>query len=203
MKKSYLCMAGAMLLASTAASAQAVKAERGFYVGLEGGAARYDIDVVRSRNVTEKNDAGMLRLGGGYQLSPNFSLEAGYFRIGDTTLDYADAHTREHAKANVSGFDLTAAYRFSEGLPGVYVKGGLIQSTVKETARSETRDLNNISIDTVQVSASGTGYLLGVGYEYDLARSVSIGGGYTRLENLGGRSNIAVNLWSATLKYRF
>ncbi|WP_237022639.1 porin family protein [Herbaspirillum frisingense] len=82
------------------------------------------MDVEHSPGTIEKNDAGMIRFGGGYQFTPNFSVEMGYFRIGATSLEKTDRFSRDSAKARVSGFDLTAAYKFSNVLPGVYFKGG-------------------------------------------------------------------------------
>ncbi|MCP1573458.1 opacity protein-like surface antigen [Herbaspirillum rubrisubalbicans] len=203
MKKMYFLAATTMLLVSSVASAQAVKSDRGFYVGLEGGAANYDIDVERSRNTTEKNDAGMVRLGIGYQFNPNFSLEAGYFRIGETSVEYKDTFTRDGSKARINGFDLIASYKFTGGLPGLYVKGGLTQATVTEDGYNEFRDLGRVSVTNSRETSSGTGYLLGVGYEYDLTKSFSINGGYTRYQSLAGHSNADVNFFSAGLKYRF
>lgn len=203
MKKIKLLVSGTMLLVSSVASAQAVKADQGFYVGLEGGAATYDIDIERHHDVRENNDAGMVRLGVGYQFNPNFSVEAGYFRIGDTTLEYRDRFSREFYSGDVKGFDLLATYKFTSGLPGVYVKGGLTLATLTETGSYEINDGYTSSVSHERASQSGAGYLLGLGYEYDVTKSVSLNGGYTRYQSLGGNSKADVNLFSLGLKYRF
>lgn len=203
MKKMHLMAAGLLSVACATVAAQAVKSEQGFYVGLEGGAAHYDIDVERSPGAVEKNNAGMFRLGGGYQFSPNFSVEMGYFRIGATSVEKTDRLSRDSAKASVSGFDLTASYKLDTVLPGLYFKGGVTQAKVTEDARYEYQYLESTRSVSERESKSGTGYLLGLGYEYDLTRSFSINGGYTRYEGLGGHSNADVNLFAAGLKYRF
>lgn len=203
MSKIKLLVSGTMLLVATAASAQAVKAERGFYVGLEGGAATYDTDIERDRDVRENNDAGLVRLGVGYQFNPNFSVEAGYFRIGDATLEYRDRFSRDFSSAGVKGFDLLATYKFTGGLPGMYLKGGLTLATLTENGTYEINDGYTSSVSHTRSSESGAGYLLGLGYEYDVTKSVSLNGGYTRYQSLGGNSHADVNLFSLGLKYRF
>ncbi|MBG7620554.1 porin family protein [Herbaspirillum sp. AP02] len=203
MKKMQLLAAGVLSVVSVTASAQAVKSGQGFYVGLEGGAAHYDLDVERSPGTIEKNDAGMFRFGGGYQFTPNFSVEMGYFRIGATSVEKTDHFSRDSAKARVSGFDLTASYKFSNVLPGLYFKGGITQAKLTEDAHYEYRDLGFSGSVSERASKSGTGYLLGLGYEYDLSEIVSINGGYTRYEDLAGHSNADVNFFAAGLKYRF
>lgn len=203
MKKMHLMAAGLLSVACATVAAQAVKSGQGFYIGLEGGAAHYDIDVERSPGTIEKNDAGMFRFGGGYQFTPNFSVEMGYFRIGETSAEKTDRFSRDSAKARVNGFDLTASYKFSNVLPGLYFKGGITQSKLTEDDHYEYSDLGFSGSVRERASRSGTGYLLGLGYEYDLTKSFSINGGYTRYEGLGGQSNADVNLFAAGLKYRF
>ncbi|ONN64145.1 porin family protein [Herbaspirillum sp. VT-16-41] len=203
MKKMHLMAAGLLSVACATVAAQAVKSGPGFYVGLEGGAAHYDIDVEHSPGTIEKNDAGMFRFGGGYQFTPNFSVEMGYFRIGEASIEDSDRFSRDTAKVRVSGFDLTAAYKFSNVLPGVYFKAGITQAKFTEDVRYEYSGFGFSGSVSERASKSGTGYLLGLGYEYDLTKSFSINGGYTRYEGLGGQSKVDVNLFAAGLKYRF
>ena len=60
-----------------------------------------------------------------------------------------------------------------------------------------------VQFDDDLFSRCRSGRLFPLGYEYDVTKSVSLNGGYTRYQSLGGNSKADVNLFSLGLKYRF
>ncbi|MFJ3057684.1 outer membrane beta-barrel protein [Herbaspirillum sp. NPDC087042] len=183
----------------TAGSVAAQTADSGVYVGLEGGIASINAIATPTNGVktSETNETGALRALVGYQINKNFALELGYFVTDDFKQDGTNvARTvRYNVKANVQGADLSVIYKFTEFVPGLYLKAGATQSKV-------SLELSQPS-GTSKFSTSGSGYLYGLGYEFSVTKNVGINVGFTRLEKLGGQSENKMNLYSAGVKYKF
>jgi len=194
MKKSAFLIAGVLLAGS--ASAQMAKGHTGVYMGLEGGIANSAKDKTLPASISQSQNSGMLRGALGYQFTPNWALEAGYFVTGDFKSQGRSGGMTHNNSSNVKGFDLTGIYKFDNG---IYLKGGWMHSTVSTSGNSR---VGNTIVRRVSGSASGTGYLLGLGYEFDLAPHASVNVGYTRLQKLGNGDG-GLNVVSAGLKYRF
>jgi opacity protein-like surface antigen len=202
MKKSLFLMAGALLAAtSLSVSAQAVKSDSGFYLGVEGGLANTgkNQSTPGYRVISDVSKVGFMRGVAGYRFSGNMALEAGYFGTRDAKLEQSNGTRSDHVHANVRGSDLAAIYKFSDGLPGLFLKGGLSYATL---SISETTTTAGSSIQR-KGSSTGMGYLLGVGYELDLSRNLSANVGYTRYQRVAGLENSKLGVISAGAKYRF
>jgi len=209
MKVIHLIAATAALAMSTLGFAEESRPATGIYVGLEGGSVSYAVndgnDGPSRDEYVESARAGAVRLSVGYQFTPNFSLESGYFHLGDFKREERNAGPyRWHLTANTHGFDLLAIYKLTEFIPGLYLKGGLMHSQVSLEAAEDGPYAYRRSTSHSQ---SGIGYQLGIGYEYDLTSRFSINGAYTRLQRVGGSwedgVSVNANLLSAGLKYRF
>lgn len=207
MKKMRLMAAGMLLAASTTTAwAQAVKSDSGVFIGAEGGIAGYRFSADEDlKGWSESKNAGALRALIGYRFNPNFSVELSYLSLGDYKLESPRiAGNRQAVRANVDAFDVSVIYKFTQFVPGVYLKAGLMNSTVSVEAReSYERNASHVESHT----KSGNGYSLGLGYEYDLTPHLSANAGFTRLQRMGGswEDNVKINanLYSAGLKYRF
>lgn len=197
MKKNILFVA-AMLVAG---SAVAQTADSGVYIGIEGAYATIDgiAAPTGARKTSETTDVGAVRALIGYQFNKNLGLELGYFATDDFKQSGVAGLATYDAKVDAKGVDLALVYKFTEFVPGLYLKGGAVQSKVSSsvTARAGTATASGSASD------SGTGYLLGLGYEFGFSQNLGARIGYTRYESLGGKSDNKANLYSIGLKYKF
>ena len=202
MKTFALLIAGFALAGS--ASAQAAKPNTGVYVGIEGGFANSTIPDTSGFNTTsETNNAGVLRGALGYQFTPNLALEAGYFSSGDFKKSGRNGAATYDTKVSAKGADLAVIYKFTEGVPGLFLKGGV---TYAKVSYSSEQRVGTVPVAKQNGSQTGTGYLFGLGYEYDFSPNWSANVAYTRLQDLGGSSDAgsnSANVVTAGLKYRF
>lgn len=199
MKKNIAAVVAAIAAMMAAGSVAAQTTDSGVYVGIEGALVTIDSIVTPTNGVktSETNETGALRALVGYQINKNFAVELGYFATDDFKQEGTDrARTvRYNMKADVKGADLSVIYKFTEFVPGLYLKAGATRSKVAV-------ELNQPA-GTASASQTGTGYLLGLGYEFNVAQNVGIRVGYTRFEKLGGESDNKMNMYSAGLKYQF
>ncbi|TQK13566.1 opacity protein-like surface antigen [Herbaspirillum sp. SJZ130] len=198
MKKYVSMTAGAMLAmaVSVSASAQAVKSNQGVYVGVDGGFANVPslASPANHRVTSETKNAGFIRGALGYHLTPNWAWELGYFGTGDFKQSGTNGSSNYNAKYKASGADFTAIYKLTAGVPGLFLKAGVSYAEVSGSG---------IQFSDGSQSASGMGYLLGLGYEYDFTRNWSANLAYTRYQRVGSVDNLNANVLGAGLKYRF
>ena len=199
MKKQSAMFVAAMLVAGAAAAQS--KADNGVYVGLEGAYINTNSQNTPTgyRKTSETNDVGAVRALLGYQLNKNWSLELGYFNTGDTKQSGTNGTVNYDIKIKAEGEDLAVLYKFTEGAPGLFLKAGVSYSKVSGSATARLAGLSASATD----SQSGTGYVAGLGYEFNLTGGLAARLGYTRYERVGGDSANKMNLFSAGLKYQF
>jgi opacity protein-like surface antigen len=199
MKKNIAAAVAAIAAMMAAGSVAAQTVDSGVYIGLEGGIASISAIATPTNGVktSETNEAAALRALVGYQINKNFAVELGYFATDDFKQDGTDrARTvRYNLKADVKGADLSVIYKFTEFVPGLYLKAGATHSKVSVSLNQPAGNSSG--------SVTGTGYLFGLGYEFAVAQNVGINVGYTRFEKLGGESENKMNLYSAGVKYKF
>lgn len=198
-------IAGAVLAmaVSVSASAQAVKSNPNVYVGLEGGFAANasSVDSIEGyRTTSETKNVGFVRGAVGYHFTPNWALEIGYFGTGDFKREQTAGVDRFADKYKASGADLVGIYKFTGGVPGLYLKAGV---SYAEVSGERVRTTAGIKTGAYSGSMSGMGYLLGLGYEYDFNQNWSANAGYTRYQRVGSATDVNVNVLSAGVKYRF
>jgi len=199
MKKNIAAAVAAIAAMMAAGSVAAQTVDSGLYIGLEGGIASISAIATPTNGVktSETNEAAALRALVGYQINKNFAVELGYFATDDFKQDGTDRSrtVRYNLKADVKGADLSVIYKFTEFVPGLYLKAGATHSKVSASLSQPAGNSSG--------SVSGTGYLFGLGYEFAVAQNVGINVGYTRYEKLGGESDNKMNLYSAGVKYKF
>lgn len=199
MKKNIAAAVAAIAAMMAAGSVAAQTVDSGVYIGLEGGIASISAIATPTNGVktSETNEAAALRALVGYQINKNFAVELGYFATDDFKQDGTDRSrtVRYNLKADVKGADLSVIYKFTEFVPGLYLKAGATHSKVSASLSQPAGNSSG--------SVSGTGYLFGLGYEFAVAQNVGINVGYTRYEKLGGESDNKMNLYSAGVKYKF
>lgn len=197
MKKHAFLIASVMLAATSfSVSAQAVKVNPGVYLGVDGGFASVPslTSPAGARVTSETKSAGFMRGALGYHFTSDWALELGYFGTGDFKQSGMVGTGRYDAKYKASGADFTAIYKFKEGLPGLFLKAGVSYARVSGSG---------IRFSDGSQSASGMGYLLGLGYEYDFSSNWGANLAYTRYQRVGSVENLNANVLTAGLKYRF
>lgn len=217
-KQALIASAVLAMVVSVSASAQDGKFNPGVYVGVDGGSFSSNVfddtksDAQGRHNpysiTSESRNAGVLRAVFGYQFTPNFALETGYFTTGDIKVSIARPGNENDFKVNANGVDLAAVYKFTEYVPGLFMKAGVTYAKVT-ASNSGWRDHPDNRTE-VSGSNTGLGYLFGVGYEYDFSPNWSANGSYTRLARIGGAINddyrtvkFNANMITAGVKYRF
>jgi opacity protein-like surface antigen len=202
---------GGMLLASMlvagAAVAQTTQAmpassDQAVYVGVEGD---YVIPAngvslpAGFRTTSHSRGVRTYRFLLGYQLSKNWALELAYLTTGDFRQNASNGVINYQARLSAKGEDLALVYRFSEVVPGLFVKAGMSQTRLQ----TQVTIVTPLGTTARTNSTSGNGYLAGVGYQFDLSNALAARLGYTRYEHIGGQNNIKLNVFSAGLTYRF
>lgn len=213
-KHTLICFIGSFILAG-AAYAQNSSNKTGLSVGVEGSYNNAKLlGNYGYRTNEEKKWTPGYRAFVAYNLNENFSIELGYFGTGNlrnketTILSQNEKNTTSiETKVNATGADLSAVYKFTEGVPGLFLKAGITQSKVQGTADKVVRSTKNgmqstISSQTLDGSESGTGYLVGLGYEMALSNNLHGRIAFTSYQRLGGKKN-DLNSFTLGLRYSF
>jgi opacity protein-like surface antigen len=203
MRKSIALAAAATLLASGAATAQTVQVpDRGFYIGGDlsksSGPGNGDIDGSfanqgiqgTSSNVDNDNIGWGLQLG--YRFHRNWAAEVGYREFGD--FDYTTSTPGGgsiNGSYKVNAFSISGLYLFpiSGSNFSLYGKLGLTRTDVNRDVNSQSAGLTATGSD-----ASRTGWLVGLGANYDFARNFFGRVGWDHYDRVGdsstGRSDV-------------
>ena len=144
--------------------------------------------------VTATYDTGAWfgRIYGEYKIVDATYVDVGFFTTGDVTAKYTLSGATASESYSANGVDVSAVIKESDK-EGLFVKGGFHSSTIDGNA--------NVTISgttyAAQATASGTGFLVGGGYDYqDGTRA-----GITYYSNLGGDS--AADMWLIYYGIRF
>ena len=120
----------------------------------------------------------------GYEFTDNINLEVGYFMTGDIDIKYSIASGLAVEEAfSGSGFDYSVKYDFDT--EGLYARLGGHSS---ELDNSASLTLNGTTFATASITTSGTGTLIGLGYEMKKADGSSSFFGYDLYQDVGGAS---------------
>ena len=174
-KNSYkkLLATSASLLTALSFSTS-LAADDGVYFTLSGGLATVDIgDSAGQTAQTIANAAGQtvnyeydkatwaLRLAVGLPVTGNISVEGGYFMTGDIDVKYSLPSASAEENYSASGIDIVGKYTTDNGL---FLKAGAHRSEV--TAKG-TITIGGTAYNVGSVSASGSGLVIGIGFESD------------------------------------
>ncbi len=190
-------MAAAPVFAQTAAPSQ-------FYIGIDGARQKlkFNDDVpggpVAPAGITDSKTTA--RLFGGYQITPNWAVELGYANK-NYSLNVNNTSERTTGSLRLKGLDLGVTYKFTDSLPGFFVKGGF--SRFKYSGSVSGTNLVDGSTFTGSGSESGTGPMFGFGYEANLTGNLDGRIGYTQYNKVAGDSDVKLRMFYVGLKYRF
>lgn len=136
----------------------------------------------------------MGRIYGQYGINKNISAEIGYFKSDTLDATYTISGASAKESYDVSGFDLAAVYQGNEGF---YVKAGIHNSEINGAASVTIGGTTYAAGAT----ASGTGFLVGAGYEWKLQDNMSATLGVTYYDSIGGVTDADVTLVSAGVRF--
>lgn len=194
-RNSYAVLAAALTLGSVAnASADNHSADDPVYFTVSGGLSFADVSsYAASTAQLGANALGQTvyysydratwagRLGGGYEISDNVSLELGYFMTGDIDIKYSIASGVAVEEAfNASGLDFAVKYDFEDS--GIFVKAGMHSS---DLGNSTAITLNGTTFASASVSSSGTGTFIGAGFESKASNGDVTFFGYDLYKDIG------------------
>jgi opacity protein-like surface antigen len=202
MKKILLATA---LLAASSAFAQTTS-PASFYAGIDGN--YLDLRLPKDSppggfngRYELKNHASAFRLFGGYQFNPNWAMELGYLSSSSFTMRQSDSFGTVDSDMKLSGLELSGVYKFTDAVPGLFLKAGVTRFKAKGSTRDTAAGTGVVTIDNGSVS--GSGFLYGIGYEAPLSGQLSGRIGYTRYQKVAGESEANVNAVYLGLKYNF
>lgn len=173
MKSIVHALVGAALLAGATAHAE------GIVVGGSLGQSHYKGDDIGGAS-TDRSATGF-KLYGGYEFTPNLSLEAGYADLGKFKSSAGDV------KANALYADIVGTVPIAQGFSALG-RLGLASGKLDSSLQGSDR---------------GTGIKLGAGLQYELDKNLGIRGEWERyrIDALGSTSN--TDVYSVGVNYRF
>lgn len=137
-------------------------------------------------------------LAAGYKFMPYFSMELGYTRYANTTVDDQNGTKAGSDKHYV--WDLAGKGIIPVGASGFELFGKFgIQRMYSSLSISNTAAANNIGLASSQHSA--TGYYLGAGGEYYFLPQIAVVAQWTRAN--GSRATSTMDLYSIGASYLF
>ena len=207
-----------LIAASVAAiSSGAFAAENnGFYLGLEAGYTRVDNTAQQDANTlvrvlggsaTVTSDTGMAlgKIFAGYQFTENFSAEIGAYRTSEfdekaSGVTGGSAAYTVTAKTDVYGVEGSVLVRpsISTGLNGLFGRVGghwdKIDTTYTASANGAAASGDHWN--------SGTGFLVGAGYDVNIDKNLTGRLAYTYYDSVAGTDGYA-NVGSVAVFYKF
>ncbi|APE30559.1 hypothetical protein BOX17_06065 [Halomonas aestuarii] len=208
MKRLIATAALASLVASPAfAQSYQYTPIEGPYLGGAIGHASLDSDTLNELEElgldTDDSDTAY-KLFAGYRFTPNFAMEASYLDFGDFSADATFTNGTDTATADLEGgldgvgLALVGKLPIQGGL-SVHGKLGMIawDGDVSGTAR-----LNGEVIYDGAAGEDGTDPFYGIGAEYEI-QQVMIRGEYERYDISDSGEDFEIDLFSASLGYRF
>ena len=187
--KSILAFLGFALAFALPAMAQ--KSASGFYAGVGlGQSTSTDFCNQAGTGSDCKDQDTTWRVIGGYQISRNFAVEAGYQNLGDN----ADPTTFMTAKAQVMELVGIAAYPITRDF-SVFGKAGAYRGRMR-----------GANLGTASFNVSNTDLTMGLGVQWHLIDALSLRGEYQRYPRMGGGNagpSTDYDVWSVSAIFRF
>ena len=122
----------------------------------------------------------MGRMAGGYEIADSLSLEVGYFMTGDIDIEYSIPGAKVTESYNGNGLDFALKLDFEDS--GAFLKAGIHNSDLNAKA---TVTLSGSTVASAAATASGTGTLIGGGFEQQAANGEITYWGYDLYMNIG------------------
>jgi len=133
------------------------------------------------------------RFYGDFKIADSTYIDIGLFATGDVSATYTLSGASASESYSASGIDAALVLKEDSKKEGLFVKGGIHSSTVDGNA--------NVTIGgttyAASATASGIGYVVGGGYDYDDGSRFGI----TLYSDLGGQSK--ADMWLFYYGFRF
>jgi opacity protein-like surface antigen len=215
--KKKLLVAALFAFVGTSAMAQSSTFKPGFYAGIELGYAQVEDQTQETATAlvsslggraTVTQDSAVFdgRIFGGYKIIENIDFELGLAQsstVSQTVSGVSGGSVSYTGKADISysGVDYSVLLRpsISTGLNNLYVRVGGTYLTQKQDVSLSTSGYSASSA----LNTSGSGYILGVGYDIPVSKSVDIRAAYNYLGNIAGISNNYTNRFSIGVLGKF
>ena len=120
------------------------------------------------------------RLAGGYEIADSLSLEVGYIMTGDIDIEYSIPGAKVTESYNGNGLDFALKLDFEDS--GAFLKAGIHNSDLNAKA---TVTLSGSTVASAAATASGTGTLIGGGFEQQAPNGEITYWGYDLYMNIG------------------
>ena len=135
------------------------------------------------------------RIYGYYNFNNQFGIQVGYFKTASLDQTHTNNSLSATASYDATGVDLAGVFKPNNS--GFYGKAGIHQSKVNGAASV------TIGGDTVALSASdsGSGYLVGIGFESPVDKNMSWTVGITYYDSLGGLDQADATFVNIGLKF--
>ena len=216
MKKNLL-LASLLVVTSSTVMAQNSNFKAGPYAGIEFGFAMLKDqsqstanDLVRilggTATVTQSKSIFDGRIYGGYKLIENIDLELGYTQsntISQTAVGRTGAGIAYTGNADISygGLDYSILLRpsLSTGFNGLFFRAGGTYLTQQD----KTTVAGGGAAASATSNTSGSGYLLGLGYDIAITKSLDARLGYNYVGNIAGVANNYSNRFSIGILGKF
>jgi hypothetical protein len=186
---------------------QSLKAEEGkFRIGVEAGYAYADLGADKTAQelanlagttvayTYDKADL-MGRIYGQYGINETLSAEVGYFNSAPLDATYTISGASAKESYEFAGFDLSAVYQADSG---IYGKAGIHSSKIDGAA---SLAIGGTTYNLGSSTDTGTGFLVGAGYEVKIDSDMSWTIGVSYYDSAGGVSGADVTFISAGLKF--
>jgi opacity protein-like surface antigen len=190
---------------------------RNIYLGGAIGRSAFDADFSRTVSVIQRTGATQGTVTAnvydtvwksylGYQISPSFSVEAGYWSLGQLGISAgitAPANAVLQRTYRADGYGVNAVFwsPTERGMTAL-VKAGAIQTTTKASAGNPGAGLLALPAE----SASGLNAHWGAGLEFRLAPATALRFEYENVRRIGDDAKFGtanVNLWTFGANYKF
>jgi len=205
-----------LVLSSGYVNAQSAEFKPGFYLGVELGyqnvkneAQSNANELVRvlggSSSVTQ--DTGLFdgRIFAGYKVVEYIDLELGYTQTGNITSNFSGRAGNGvaysgNANTSYSGADYSVLFRpsIASGFNGLFLRVGGTYLTQKNDLT-----ITGTSTATLNDSTSGSGYIVGLGYDIPINPTFNARIAYNYLGNVAGISNNYSNRFSVGFLGKF
>jgi hypothetical protein len=187
--------------------------QSGFYAGIEAGGAYVQNETSAvasglvnslggSASATQNSTVGVGRIFAGYKVIPNIDLEVGYFSSASDTVNFlgtTGGGTAYSGSIGVTakGFDYSVLLRpnVATGINNLFLRLGGHSSKLDGTA--------SINGSSASASISGSGYLVGLGYDGVISQNLDWRLGITSYQNLAGVSSASVTVYTIGILGKF
>jgi opacity protein-like surface antigen len=203
-----------LIIAASLASITTFAFAEGPYIGADIGYARVDTKAPETAqylanlagetvSYTYDRAAFVGRAFAGYQFNENIALEAGYFSTADLSNRYTSASGSATEDYRGRGGDLSFLLRPSatSGMNNAFLRLGGHYSEVEGDASVRFSTTTYSLTASGNANQSGTGFLVGAGYDLPMDKNVAGRIGYTFYNQLGGLSGADAHVLTVGIKF--